>query len=269
MMARKFLKLLLTALVAGAPAVASPLDDALETRVLPGWNLPDGARMAALHLRLAPGWKTYWRVPGDAGIPPRFNWRRAKNIAAIDVRWPKPDVFYEYGMRSLGYAGDLVLPLRIAPRDPGAPIRLRGRIEIGLCSDICVPFSFSIDETLPEAGTTPTPEIVAALAATPLNGQEAQVRTSVCRISPIADGMRIEAQVTLPHTGGQEVAVIEPGLPDVWASEPVSKRRGDTLSATSDLIHVEGTPFSVDRSDVRITIIGSSYAVDVRGCTGG
>lgn len=251
------------------PVSASPLDDVVSLTVLPGWELPDGQRMAALRLTLAPGWKTYWRAPGDAGIPPQFDWQGTRNMQTVRVSWPTPEVFFEYGMRSIGYQSDIVLPLTITPKRSDKPIRLRGELALGVCSDICVPHSLNIEALLAEPDPAPTPEIVAALAAMPYSATEAQVQSATCNVAPIEDGMKIEARVTLPHTGGQEVAVIEPGLSGVWTSEPRTARSGQTLTAISEMMHVDAKPFSVDRSAVRITIIGADYAVDIQGCTGG
>lgn len=269
MLTRNLLCAALTAICLGMPLAASPLDDAVSLDVLPGWGLPNGQRMAALHLTLAPGWKTYWRAPGDAGIPPQFDWRGVRNADAITVSWPTPEVFYEYGMRSIGYTQELVLPLTIAPKEIQAPIRLKGRMMLGICSDVCVPHTLMIDAILPAPDTTPSPKIVAALAAMPYSEKEASVRSATCQIAPTEDGMRIEVNVDLPHTGGEEVAVIEPGVPGVWTSEPRTTRAGQTLSAVSEMMHMEASVFSVNRSDIRITVIGDNYAVDIQGCTGG
>ena len=63
--------------------------------------------------------------------------------------------------------------------------------------------------------------------------------------------------------------MIEPGVPDVWVSEAATTRSGNTVVAVSEMMHTEGGAFAIDRSNVRITILGGSYAVDVRGCTAG
>lgn len=254
----------------GNTLAASPLDDAVSLSVLSGWSLPDGQRMAAIRLDLAPGWKTYWRAPGDAGIPPTFNWRGKRNADAISVLWPTPQVYFDYGMRSIGYEGQVTLPLRIATAHPGKPIRLRGEMNIGVCSDVCVPHTLDIDALLPADPTAkPTPAIVAALAQMPYSAEEANVQSAVCSIAPMEDGMRIEANIIIPTTGAQEVTVIEPGIPGVWTSEPKTTRSGQTLTAVSEMMHMNQSVFSVDRSAVRITVLGSNYAVDIQGCTGG
>jgi DsbC/DsbD-like thiol-disulfide interchange protein len=253
----------------GLPVDALSLEDAIGVDVLPGWTMPDGRRMAALQLSLGKGWKTYWRAPGDAGIPPSFDWSMQRNVKGLTIGWPTPDVFYQYGMRSIGYTGKVTLPITVEPKRAGGDIRLRGQMNIGLCADVCLPYSLDIDIALTGDETKPSPEIVAALADMPYDAGEADVSSSVCRISPGADGLQIEARLEMPHTGGREATVIEPGVPDVWVSEPQTRRDGATLIAVSDMMHIEGQVFSVNRSRIRITVIGEDYAVDIQGCSGG
>lgn len=237
----------------------------VEAELRPGWRLPNGDHMAALHLSLAPGWKTYWRAPGDAGIPPLFDWKGSRNLRRIDVLWPTPTVFWQSGMRSVGYKHDLVLPLRITP-DADGTISLRTEMQLGLCNDVCLPHTLEINATLPSGGTTPDPMIASALASAPFTEQEASVRAVRCSIRPIKDGIALTAEIDMPSAGGDEQAVIESGQPSVWASEPSSERRGRTLVTESRLMHMEGKPFMLDRSKLRITVLGSDHAVDIRGC---
>ncbi|APX12299.1 protein-disulfide reductase DsbD domain-containing protein [Tateyamaria omphalii] len=244
-------------------------DHVVRTEVLQGWDLPNGQRLAAVRLVLAPGWKTYWRAPGDAGIPPHFDWSRARNIGAVSLSWPTPEVHVQNGMRSIGYTDQVVIPMHITPARAGKPMRLRTTLSMGVCSDVCIPHSVKIDEMLDSPDLTPTPAIVAALADMPYSASEAEVQSATCRLSPTEHGMQIEARVALPHTGGTEVAVIEPGVPGVWVSEARTARSGNTVVAVSEMMHADGGAFAVDRSDVRITILGADYAVDVQGCTGG
>lgn len=244
-------------------------DDVVQTEIIQGWDLPDGRRLAAVRLVLAPGWKTYWRAPGDAGIPPHFDWSGARNIGAVSLTWPTPEIHVQNGLRSIGYTDQVVIPMHITPSDASRPIRLRTTLSMGVCSDVCVPHQVSIDTLLDSPDLTPTPAIVAALADVPYSETEADVQAATCRLRPTEHGMQIEARVTLPHTGGTEVAVIEPGVPGVWVSEAKTTRTGDTVVAVSEMVHSEGGAFAVDRSDVRITILGGNYAVDVRGCTAG
>ena len=244
------------------------VDSVVSVEVLDGGAMPDGQTRAALHFKLADGWKTYWRAPGDAGIPPQFSWRGSRNLADARVIWPTPKVFEQNGMRSVGYAGELVLPLVLTPKTPGKPLRLKGRIDIGICEDVCVPATLKVDHA-PDPAAPRHPAIAAALAQRPYSASEAGVSAAVCHIRPTDHGLQLEAHLALPSAGGPEFAVIEPGNPQIWASEAQVTRRGGTLIAISDLMHVDSGSFALDRSQIRITILGKHHAVDIRGCTPG
>ena len=237
--------------------------------VLPGWVQADGSRMAALRLTLEPGWKTYWRAPGDAGIPPSFDWSASRNLASATITWPSPQVFDQNGMRSVGYEGTLVIPVRIEASQTDAPVQLRVDMELGVCSDICIPYAVQFDHPLEATTQTPTPAIAAAMAHQPYSADEAGVRAAVCIVSPTSDGLQIEARVTMPSAGGDEYMVIEPGPGDIWVSEAKTKRYGNDVVAISEMVNVTGGPITLDRSAIRLTVLGSKFAVDIQGCTSG
>ena len=245
------------------------LNDLVQIEVLDGGVTRRGTHQAALRLTLADGWKTYWRAPGDSGIPPRIDWGRSRNVEGVALSWPTPQVFDLNGLRTIGYKHQMVLPVEITASKPGLPVGLKGEIEFGVCKDICVPARLSFDQTLdPEASRSPA--IAAAIAARPYSAAEAGVSASTCRLTPNGDGgLNIEARITMPSAGGTEVAVIEPGNPQLWASATTATRRGNVLTATSELSHVSGASLALDRSQVRITVLGQRHAVDIMGCTPG
>ncbi|SNX71018.1 DsbC/DsbD-like thiol-disulfide interchange protein [Cereibacter ovatus] len=251
--------------LAGSPVVATTQDDILRAEILPGWRDARGTHMAGLRLRLASGWKTYWRSPGDAGIPPEFDWSGSDNVASVRLHWPAPHVFTLNGMQTIGYRGDLVLPFEVEARDPSRPIRLRAAVELGVCRDICVPAALDLAADLP-AGGVPDGAIKAALKARPATGPEAGLGRIACRVEPIPDGLRLTAEMDLPASGTQEVVVMEPGQPSVWVSEPVTSRAGGRLTATSEMVGPTGTPFALDRSAMTLTVLGDRGAVEIRGC---
>lgn len=246
----------------------SRLDDLVQIDVLDGGVTARGTYMTALRLTLTEGWKTYWRAPGDAGIPPQFNWRGSRNVGDVRVIWPTPHVFDQNGMQSIGYYDQLVLPVEITPTKAGQPVRLRGKMDIGICKDVCIPSTLSFNHQL-DATAQRNPAIVAALAQRPYSESEAGVRAATCQIAPSKYGMRLTARITMPSAGGTEVAVIEPGNPQIWASETETHRDGNQLIASSELVHVDQSSFALNRSDIRITVLGKTHAVDILGCTPG
>lgn len=267
---RSLIASLVLALATVAPTIAPASDTTglslVELR--PGWRMADGTHMAALHIVLEPGWKTYWRAPGDVGIPPQFDWAGSRNIHAVSTNWPTPVVFFEQGMRSVGYQTELVIPLHLTAQNGGADMLLAGEMQIGICKDICIPANLSFNATLPPNVTRPDPMIAAALADRPYSAREAGVQSVVCNIEPAADGgLILHASIDMPPAGGTEYVVVEAGNPHVWVAEPDSHRNDGTLHASTRLVHVEGGSFALNRSDLRFTVIGDARAVDIQGCT--
>ena len=265
------MRIALALTLALAPALAAHAEDPADlvaVEVLPGWTTPDGHRMAALRLTLAPGWKTYWRSPGAAGIPPEFRWDGAQNIGQMAFHWPVPQVFHLNGMQSIGYTGQVVIPVEITPAAPGAPMRVAGVIDLGVCHDICVPVSLPFDLLLPEGGRR-DPAIAAALVDRPLTADEAGVLTVTCAAAASGEGLTLTARIELPPQGGQEVMVIESGDPGLWVSEAATWREGGWLVAEAAVLARDGGALAVDRSALRLTVIGDGGAVDIHGCGAG
>ncbi|WP_448951275.1 protein-disulfide reductase DsbD domain-containing protein [Labrys neptuniae] len=151
--ARRRLLAALAWLAAGSclPAFAGSPDPALSDphaviRLLPGKAHPDG--LAGLQIKLAPGWKTYWRSPGDAGIPPTFDWSKSQNLREITVLWPAPARFDQEGASSAVYHDEVVLPLKVSAVDPSKPVTLSLGLDYAACKTICVPAKGSADLTL-------------------------------------------------------------------------------------------------------------------------
>ena len=66
-----------------------------------------------IHFRMKPGWKIYWRSPGDAGYPPQMDWAVSTNLAKVNTNWPVPIRFSVVGLETLGYKNEVVIPLNI------------------------------------------------------------------------------------------------------------------------------------------------------------
>src|SRR6267154_6596304 len=96
--------------------------------------------LGGIAFQLKPGWKTYWRNPGDSGVPPRFDFSKSENVEAVTVLWPAPAKFSDGGGgTSLGYKQQIVLPLRIVARNADKPVTLRADINYAVCEKLCIP----------------------------------------------------------------------------------------------------------------------------------
>jgi DsbC/DsbD-like thiol-disulfide interchange protein len=108
-------------------------------RLVPGEQTAPGSFRAGLEFRLAEGWKTYWRNPGDAGVPPTFDWSRSDNVAKVTLSWPGPQRFDDEGGTSIGYKGDVILPIEVDAKDRAKPATLSLALDYAVCETICVP----------------------------------------------------------------------------------------------------------------------------------
>lgn len=111
---------------------------------------------AGLEISLADRWKTYWRVPGESGVPPQFDWSASHNLKNISVGWPAPQRIVDEGGESIGYTGDVVFPLHVVPADPTKPVELSLSFFYAACKDICIPVTaFLGTELLPGSSGAP------------------------------------------------------------------------------------------------------------------
>ncbi len=260
--------ILLFMLLMPAPLAAGPYDEVASVEILPGWRTADQGHVAGLRISLAPGWKTYWRAPGDAGIPPQFIFDGSTNIAFAKPHWPVPEVFDQNGVSSIGYDDSVVFPIMLTPQNPGEPIQLRGQIDIGICEEICIPKTFSFDMILPVTGERDA-AITAAMVNQPYSAEEANVGTVTCVIDPSEYGLRLTTVVNVDRFAAKEFVVIEAGNDAVWVSPANVTRDGKKLYASVDMIHGDGDSFALDRSKVRITVLGNNEAIDIHGCSAG
>jgi DsbC/DsbD-like thiol-disulfide interchange protein len=99
----------------------------------------DAFRRAGIEIRLKPGWHTYWRYPGDAGVPPQIDFGGSTNVAAVHILWPAPQRIPEQGLFVIGYLNDVILPVLVAPQTPEQPIKLHLKIDYAVCEKLCVP----------------------------------------------------------------------------------------------------------------------------------
>lgn len=207
-------------------------------------------------------------MPGDAGIPPSFDWTGSKNLASASYEWPKPVVFDTDGIQTIGYSGTVVLPVRLVPRDPGAPLELSLGLFFGVCADICVPNQAETATTIaPDAPPEGRAEIEAALAARAESAAEAGVTRVTCTLAPAADGYEIAAEISFadPPRPGQ-VAVLEAGQPDLWIGAATSRTEGRTVMARAPVGMPGQAGPMLERSGLRLTVLDAHRAVDIHGC---
>ena len=145
------------ALLLASPAIAagpfeSDWSDAAKSRA----RLIADGKGAGLEIALAPGAITYWRDPGEAGVPPTFDFSGSQNLAKAEVDFPAPERIAEPdGSVAFGYRGGVILPIRAAAADPTKPVRLVAKVDYPVCEKICLPAKASAELVLGAPGATP------------------------------------------------------------------------------------------------------------------
>ncbi len=109
-----------------------------------------------LQIELVPGWKTYWRSPGDAGFPVSLDWKGSTNLASADLAWPVPHRFTLFGLDTFGYEDEVVLPIAAKPANPAEPMGLRLKVNYLVCEKVCIPYSANLSLDLPAGAAGPS-----------------------------------------------------------------------------------------------------------------
>jgi len=164
-----------TTLVASSLALAAHADDASPwqrdghsaVRLLAG-SRSGAVLLGGIAFQIQQGWKTYWRTPGDSGVPPRFDFSKSDNVEAVTIMWPAPLKFDDgAGGHSIGYHDQIVLPLRIVPKTADKPVTLRAEINYAVCEKICIPVEASVELGFNSVASTEDANLRAALDTVP------------------------------------------------------------------------------------------------------
>src|SRR3954453_8764835 len=124
--------------------------------------------LGGIAVQLQQGWHTYWRNPGDSGVPPRFDFSKSENVEAVTVLWPAPMKFDDgAGGTSLGYKNQIVLPLRIVTKNADKPVTLRADINYAVCEKLCIPVEARAELAFTSVASTEDSGLFAALDSVP------------------------------------------------------------------------------------------------------
>jgi DsbC/DsbD-like thiol-disulfide interchange protein len=237
----------------------------VEARLLPGFAEGE-ARMAGLRLALEPGWKTYWRTPGDAGIAPQLDWSGSSNVAAVEPIWPTPHLFETFGVATVGYKGEVTVPLRVTPVDAAEPMRLRLVMDYGLCSDLCIPARAELALDLaPGAPEAERAAIAAALDDQPLSAEAAGVSAASCALRGAGEMRAFEAEIDFERAVDAAPHVVIEGPEGVWFG-PATVSQSERRVAIAAEAQIWGEASWVARDALRLTLLFDGWAADLPGC---
>ena len=108
-------------------------------------NFDGEVYQAGLYITLEPGWKTYWRNPGEAGIPPQITATTADNLESLEIHYPLPKRYIDESGEVIGYHDEVLFPLALKPKDFTKPLKLTLEAFFGVCQQICTPAKMTGD----------------------------------------------------------------------------------------------------------------------------
>lgn len=199
---------------------------------------PGAANLSAgLALDLGEGWKTYWRSPGEVGIPPEIDWSESDNLADVEFLWPAPERFTAFGIENFGYHERVVFPLRLKLERPGEPVHLAAMVRLLTCSDVCVPQDFNLSLSLGTGSgidTEAAAEITAFAERVPLDAGAAGIVASRVHVDAertvLTVGLESSTAFTAPDVFAEFGTATSFGRPDIrladggrdlWARIPI------------------------------------------------
>ena len=220
---------------------------------------------AGVEIKLDPGWKTYWRYPGDSGVPPRFSFARSDNVASVALSWPAPRSLSDGSGSSIGYVGRVIFPLRIVAQDPGKPVVLRLDLDYAVCEKLCVPAEAKVELVLAGTASALDTVLAASEARVPKPvaiGQSGPLAIASVTRDSAAKPVRIMVDVTAPDAAVVELFAEGP-TPD-WAlpiPEPVPGAAPGSRRFAFDL---DGLPpgASADGAILTLTAVSAEAAIE-------
>jgi DsbC/DsbD-like thiol-disulfide interchange protein len=249
-------------------ADASPWDGDTHgsLRLIAGSRTNDAPARAGVEIKLAPGWKTYWRYPGDSGVPPRFDFAGSQNVKSVEILWPAPHRFSDESGITIGYKDDVIFPLRIVPQDAGKPVLLRLKADYAVCEKLCMPVEGRAELLLDGRRSELDQHLAAFEALVPKRAKlddRAPLAVRAVRRDASGDRPRVVVDVATPESGPADLFAEGP-TPD-WAlpvPEPVA---GAPAGLRRFAFVLDGLPpgASADGALLTLTLVSGTSAIEV------
>jgi DsbC/DsbD-like thiol-disulfide interchange protein len=221
---------------------------------------------AGVQIRLKAGWHTYWRYPGDSGVPPQFDFTGSQNVKQVHVLWPAPQRLSEDGGVSIGYAHDLTIPLHVVPQDLSKPVTLKMKLDYAICEKMCVPAVAKAELTLASGPVSQDAALTTAEAQVPKRhalgeGQTLAIRS--VRRETGSKGPRVVIDVAVP--AGAPVDLFAEGPTPQWALPVPVALDGAPEGLQRFAFDLDGAPpgAKYENALLTLTAVGEQGAIEV------
>lgn len=221
--------------------------------------------LLGLQFQLKPGWKIYWRSPGDAGFPPDPVWKGSENLSRTTLSWPAPKRFSVLGLETLGYKDEVVLPFTAKVAQPGVPLHLRSQIRYLACEEICIPYQAKVALDLPAGPAMPAQyaHLIDSFSAQ-VPGAGERHGLSVVRTVLLNGGaepqVQIEARSRLPFASPD---VFVEGPDEVVFGKPTVTLSEDGKRAVLAVTGIGLEPAQLDGANLVLTLVDKDRSMEI------
>ena len=240
----------------------------VSAKISDGWILKDQKLIFGLQINLEKNWKTYWRLPGNAGLKPLFTFNKSENILAAEIMWPTPIIFGEPDLWSIGYKDRVLLPIEITPVDNSKPIKLEIEADIGICEDVCIPYAIDVSYSATPGQNQENHEILGAILSTPIKSDNIGLQLPQCIINNGELILKFNEKKVYSGVKNIELFVIEVGNSAFFVNSKKSHVLDDHIILSTEKGLGPELPAVISRDKIRTTIIGSHQSLEFVGCSG-
>jgi DsbC/DsbD-like thiol-disulfide interchange protein len=219
--------------------------------------------LGGIAFQLQPGWKTYWRTPGDSGVPPRFDFSKSENIEAVTVLWPAPTKFDDgAGGHSLGYHDQIVLPLRIVAKNADKPVTLRADINYAVCEKLCIPVEANAELPIASVASTEDSALSAALDTVPKPANVGDPNPLTIRDVEREGKSTVLVDVVTPDT--RELSLFVEGPTPDWALPVPKLLEHGPPGVKRFAFELDGLPpgASPEGAALKLTLVGGEHSYE-------
>ena len=219
--------------------------------------------LGGIAFQIEAGWKTYWRTPGDSGVPPRFDFSKSENIEAVTILWPAPTKFDDGGGgHSLGYHNNIVLPLRIVAKNTDKPVTLRAQINYAVCEKLCIPVDANAELSFNSVASTEDSALFAALDTVPKPANVGDPNPLTIRDVKREGKSTVLVDVAVPDTRTVDLFVEGP-TPD-WALPVPKLLERSPPGVKRFAFELEGLPpgTNPEGAALKLTLVGGDRAYE-------
>ncbi|MDA9557940.1 protein-disulfide reductase DsbD family protein [Vibrio sp.] len=237
-----------------------------------------------LDAELEGDWKTYWRSPGEGGVPPEFKWDKSDNVSNVTWSWPMPAYYDLLGLSTLGYKHKVSFPLLIDVVDLNKPVHLKGTLTFPTCTTICVitdyPISLSFTPSALNKDSEAAFRFAQGLSFTPQDNEQFSIDATYWdqkeQTLSVQLSQKSEWKNPVVLVDGKDIVDDMLSQPDItlsgnvllaqfkvsnWLGEANLDKRNIIVTVSDDLILSEST--TIIESTTPITINGNNQDINL------